>query len=119
MKDMEDLLKNAPLSGPPPSLDQRVEAAVSEAEQRHARRRPAGVPLWAFVTGCLICTLIGFLIHPLAKQSQPPPAEGAGVVMYIVEPANSSLRILGTKTDEKKTDFWQEKRGELIPLVRN
>ncbi len=119
MKDMEDLLKNAPLSEPPGPLDQRVEAAVREAEHRYARRRPAGVPLWAFAAGCLACTLIGFLIHPLVEQAPPAPAEGAGVVMYIVEPASSSLRILGTRQDENSRSFWQKKRGEVRPLVRN
>lgn len=118
MKDIEDLLKKAPVPEPPRSLDNRVEASVSEAEQRQPKRRPAVVPLWAFAAGCLACTLIGFLIHPLVQQPQPPPAEKASVV-YIVEPTRPDLRILGTKPDEKKTPFWQRKRGELKPLVRN
>lgn len=118
MKNIENLLKKAPLPHPPPSLDSRVEASVREAEQRRSVSRPTGVPLWAFATGCLACTLIGFLIHPLVDRNQPPPTEGAGVV-FIVEPSRPDLRIFGTKVDEKNTSFWQEKRGDLRPLVRN
>jgi hypothetical protein len=118
MKDIEDLLKKAPLPQPPASLDRRVEASLIDAEKRHAGRRPAGVPLWAFAAGCLACTLIGFLIHPLVAPPQPAAAEGPSVV-YIIEPSRPDLRILGTKPDEQKTSFWQEKRGELKPLVRN
>jgi len=117
MKDIEDLLKRVPLSEPSESLDNRVEASVSNAEQRHAGRRPAGIPLWAFATGCLACTLIGFFLHPLVEQP-PPTADGPGVV-YIIEPSRPDLRIFGTKPDREKTTFWQEKRGELKPLVRN
>jgi hypothetical protein len=119
MKDMEDLLKKVPLSTPSPSLDQRVEATVGGAELQQAGRRRAMVPLWAFAAGCLACTLIGFLIHPLVNPVPQPSAPGQASVIYIVEPASSELRILGTKPNRKNTPFWQEKRGELIPLVRN
>jgi hypothetical protein len=118
MKDIEDLLKKAPLSEPSAELDRRVEAAVSNAERGQPGRRPAGVPLWAFAAGCLACTLIGFLIHPLVQRPQPPTSEGPAVV-YIVEPASPGLRILGTKPDQDRPSFWEEKRGDLKPLVRN
>jgi len=115
MNDLEDLLKKAPLAEPSPELDRRVEVAV-EATQHQQTRRPAMVPLWAFAAGCLACTLIGFLIHPLVERPIPP-AEGPAVV-YIVEPTRPDLRIFGTKPDRKGTPFWQRKRSDIRPLVR-
>jgi len=118
MKELEELLKKAPLTELGPALDQRVEATVDEAEQRQRHRRPRGVPLWAFATGCLACTLAGFLLHPLVERPGPTPTQGPSVV-YIVEPSRPDLRIFGTGTDRDMTGFWNEKRHDLKPLVRN
>jgi len=117
MKEIEDLLKDAPLPEPPDNLHRRVAAAVDEAERRLEDRRPAVVPLWAFAAGCLACTLVGFLIHPLVERPQPPPAEGASVV-YIIEPNRPDLRILGTKPAPDRRSFWEKERTEWKHLVR-
>ncbi len=118
MKELEKMLKKVPLTEPGPGLDQRVEAAVVEAEQQQRDHRPRGVPLWAFATGCLACTIFGFLAHPLVERPDPIPAKGPSVV-YIVEPSRPDLRIFGTGTDRDKAGFWNEKRTDLKPLVRN
>lgn len=118
MKDIENLLKQAPLSKPSASLDNRVEISVSGAERQHGARRPAAVPLWAFAAGCLACMLIGFFLHPLVERPQPLATAGPSVV-YVYQPSRPDLRIFGTKPNGEETPFWQEKRGELKPLVRN
>jgi len=118
MTDPEKLIGATPLPEPPESLNRRVAAAMDEARHRHGGRRPAMVPLWAFAAGCMACTLIGFLIHPLVEWPAPPPTASDGVGVVIVEPLRRDLRVLGTKPDRKQRSFWLEERGELKPLVR-
>jgi hypothetical protein len=115
MKEIEDLLKKAPLVEPSPGLDRRVEVSVQTAQTRQDRR-PAMVPLWAFAAGCLACTLIGFLIHPLVERPKPPAADGP-MVVYVVEPSRPDLRIFGTQPQEEHPlPFFEERKGEVKPL---
>lgn len=118
--DPEKLLGEIPLPEVPDSLERRVAAAVDAAQRRQTARRQAVVPLWAFAAGCLACTLVGFLIHPLVQQPASPPRSSDGIgAVFIVEPSRPDLRILGTSGDREHLPFWQEKRNELKPLVRS
>ncbi len=96
MREVEDILREAPLRAPSARLRVRVEAALARADARGARWFRLPVPLWACGVAAIGCGVLGALGH--AAFSPPPPQ-----VVYVL-PAEGELRRLLTGEADKRSE---------------
>jgi hypothetical protein len=97
MREVEDVLREAPLSAPPPRLRARVDDALARAEARGARWFRLPVPLWACAAAAIVCGALGALGH---SAFTPPPPQ----VVYILPAEGELRRLLTGEADRRPED---------------
>ncbi len=93
MRDLEDILSEAPLTTPSPRLRARLEAAFARADQRASRWFRFPIPLWACGLAAIACGALGFWGR--TAFTSPPPQ-----IVYIL-PAEGELRRMLTGEAER------------------
>jgi hypothetical protein len=96
MREIEDILREAPLRAPSAQLRVRVEAAMARADARGARWFRLPVPLWVCGLAAIGCGVLGALGH---AAFAPSPAQ----VVYVL-PAEGELRRLLTGEADKRSE---------------
>ena len=105
-RSVEDLLREAPLTTPSRSLEERVDEAFSRAESRGPRWYAAPIPLWAGVTAALACASLGYLAH---TRTSPP------AIVYVLPAEGELRRVLNGDAQRPPDDFY---RGLRVSVTR-
>jgi hypothetical protein len=97
-RNLEDLLREAPLTPPSPQLTERIDQAFTRAEDRSPRWFAAPIPLWACVAAAVTSAALGYLAH--GKASSP-------ATVYVLPAEGELRRVLNGETQRPPEDFYR------------
>jgi hypothetical protein len=112
MRQIEDILSEAPLVPPSPRLRERMEEAFQGADMPAPRWFRWPVPLWACVLVAIAFGALGFLGR--AAFTPPPPQ-----VVYILPAEGELRRMLLGESERRPKDEWQNWRVTVKTVPKN
>jgi len=100
-RDIEQLLREAPLSSPSARLADRVEAAFEGAAAGEQRWYARPVPLWA----CALCALLAAVAGYQTRRAPAPPR-----VVYVMPVSLELAQVLTGAAVPAQDDFLRRAR---------
>ncbi|MFN8095795.1 MAG: hypothetical protein U0599_26845 [Vicinamibacteria bacterium] len=94
-RDIEQLLREAPLRPPPAGLEDRVEAAFERAAAVEGRWYARPVPLWACALFVALAAAAGY-----QARREPPPR-----IVYVMPVSPDLARVLTGASEPRPVDF--------------
>ncbi len=119
MKDLEDIIRNAPLEPVPNSLDNKIRNMLGNGRKQSFFSIP--IPLWGCIAACTLCLTAGFLLSAhLQFEMMNQPAAGSVVYLTLPSPKMiehldlSSKKNLGDRIFTEKTTCFEIQPTEQI-----
>jgi hypothetical protein len=111
-RDPEKMLRDAPRSRVPESLDLRVDALLRRVELEPPAPGVWRLPLWVATAACILCTVLGYAMYPVL-QPPDPAMQRTPVVVYVEQPAEELPAALGGHIELAEGRFFERQHGNV------